>query len=227
MRVGRPLKKFICEYCGKEVSCKWWDKRKFCSMSCSVAHKNKNRVWADSSRKKISDKNKGRLAGDNNPNWQGGGIDLVCNQCGEIFHLAAHRLQRQKGYFCSRECFDQFLDERKMSEPQKTIHDRIRRSVASMLIRGRGYQKWNKIIPYTADELRAHLESKFTDGMTWDNHGLMGWHIDHIIPVGMWDNSIAELRACWAISNLQPLWRDDNVAKGGVKHFSKVEIKVL
>jgi hypothetical protein len=49
--------------------------------------------------------------------------------------------------------------------------------------------------------------------MTWDNYG--EWHIDHIKPRVLFDNRIAEqaLR-CWALTNLQPLWAADNMAKG-------------
>ena len=32
----------------------------------------------------------------------------------------------------------------------------------------------------TISYLMGYLEGKFTEGMTWENHGL--WHIDHIKP---------------------------------------------
>ena len=62
------------------------------------------------------------------------------------------------------------------------------------------------------DELKKHLESKFTEGMSWDNYGK--WHIDHIKPLASFDLSDREqfLRACH-YSNLQPLWAKDNLIK--------------
>jgi hypothetical protein len=34
------------------------------------------------------------------------------------------------------------------------------------------------LLRYTKEELIAHIEAKFSDGMTWENYG--EWHIDHI-----------------------------------------------
>ncbi len=61
-------------------------------------------------------------------------------------------------------------------------------------------------------ELLAHLESKFTNGMNWDNYGK--WHIDHIKPLSSFDLTNQEelIEACH-YSNLQPLWGADNIRK--------------
>ena len=69
------------------------------------------------------------------------------------------------------------------------------------------------MIGYTPVELRMHIESMFSPGMTWDNYG--DWHIDHIKPVsaflneGETDPSIIN-----SLSNLQPLWAYENLKKG-------------
>ncbi len=75
---------------------------------------------------------------------------------------------------------------------------------------------WQIILGYTQDDLWAHLEKKFKPGMTWDNFGRGGWHIDHIIPVSAHNfTSIkhADFHKCWALSNLQPLWEFENCSK--------------
>ena len=69
---------------------------------------------------------------------------------------------------------------------------------------------------YSKDELMAHLESRFSGGMNWQNYGK--WHIDHIKPCASFDQLDSnQFTACWDISNLQPLWAEDNVKKGS-KH---------
>jgi len=64
---------------------------------------------------------------------------------------------------------------------------------------------------YSADDLKEHLQSQFTEGMSWGNHG--EWDIDHIRPVTNFslDTSVSEV--C-ALENLQPLWKVDNLVKG-------------
>lgn len=87
----------------------------------------------------------------------------------------------------------------------------------------RGNKKSAPMLAYlgcSVGELRAHLESKFRDGMTWDNYGKVGWHIDHKRPLASFqlinaDGAINEeaLRAALHFTNLQPLWYWENVAK--------------
>lgn len=72
----------------------------------------------------------------------------------------------------------------------------------------------------STNELRLHLESQFYDRkdgskMSWSNYNLKGWHIDHIIPLERFNLTDPEelKKACCHI-NLQPLWAEDNFAKG-------------
>lgn len=71
-----------------------------------------------------------------------------------------------------------------------------------------------KYVDYTLGELKEHLEALFVDGMTWENYGLTGWHVDHVIPRDNFDmNSPSDIVECWKMSNLQPLWAEDNLKK--------------
>jgi hypothetical protein len=67
----------------------------------------------------------------------------------------------------------------------------------------------------TVEQLKQHLESKFSPGMSWDNWRIDGWHIDHIKPLASFDLTDRKqfLEAC-NYTNLQPLWATDNLRKG-------------
>jgi len=74
-------------------------------------------------------------------------------------------------------------------------------------------KKCNKtidILGYSADDFRKNIESKFLEGMKWDNWG--EWHIDHIIPVSRFDKETPP-SIVNSLSNLQPLWANDNYIK--------------
>lgn len=63
--------------------------------------------------------------------------------------------------------------------------------------------------------LKAHLESQFKPGMSWENHNRSGWHIDHIKPCSKFDFSDpAQQKECFHYTNLQPLWAKENISKG-------------
>ena len=72
-----------------------------------------------------------------------------------------------------------------------------------------------KLLGCSFNKAKSHIESQFQTGMTWENHGKYGWHIDHIKPCASFDLSNPdEQKICFHYTNLQPLWAKDNLAKG-------------
>jgi len=56
------------------------------------------------------------------------------------------------------------------------------------------------------------MERLFQDGMSWGNHG--EWHVDHIIPVSeMVRLGVTCPKKINALSNLRPVWAEDNLRK--------------
>jgi hypothetical protein len=70
------------------------------------------------------------------------------------------------------------------------------------------------------DFFKEYIESKFSEGMTWNNHGLEDgkWHLDHIKPLALFDLTNREqfLQAAH-YTNYQPLWAKENLIKW--KHY--------
>jgi hypothetical protein len=59
------------------------------------------------------------------------------------------------------------------------------------------------------------IEKQFKPGMSWNNYGLHGWHIDHIRPCASFDlTDPIQQKQCFHYTNLQPLWASENLSKG-------------
>ena len=102
--------------------------------------------------------------------------------------------------------------ERKQNEPEFYLKVTLRCRLNHAI---KGYVKSKKteeMLGCTWDFARKHIESQFKDGMNWSNHGLHGWHVDHIIPLAS-AKSRQELENLFHYTNLQPLWARDNIAK--------------
>lgn len=66
---------------------------------------------------------------------------------------------------------------------------------------------------YSAEHLMARMACQFEPGMSWENHG--EWHIDHKKPVAEFiRRGVTDPRTINMLSNLQPLWAPENIAKG-------------
>jgi hypothetical protein len=78
------------------------------------------------------------------------------------------------------------------------------------------------IVGCTPIELKNHIEKQFKEGMSWENYGFYGWHVDHIIPMSS-AKTIEEIEKVSHFTNLQPLWRDENLKKGN-KIFTETNI---
>ena len=70
-----------------------------------------------------------------------------------------------------------------------------------------------KLLGCSIEFLKQYIELKFTKGMTWENHGLYGWHIDHIMPCSSFNLlDPNQQNICFHYTNLQPLWATKEIA---------------
>lgn len=73
-----------------------------------------------------------------------------------------------------------------------------------------------ELLGCSIEEFKAHLERQFQPGMTWENYGYYGWHVDHICECSRFDLTDPEQqRICFNYNNLQPMWGIDNMRKSG------------
>ena len=65
------------------------------------------------------------------------------------------------------------------------------------------------------EDLKKHLESQFTKGMTWENKG--EWQTDHIVTFSS-VNTLEEVKKLCHYTNMQPLWVKDHREKNKIDH---------
>jgi len=123
---------------------------------------------------------------------------------------------REKNIEKIREVKRNYERHRKSTDPIYKLINNFRTAIYQVL-KENNVQKnghYFEVLQYTPDELISHLENQFKDGMTWDNYG--DWHVDHILPISI--HNIQEIgddefMKCWSLSNLQPMWGEDNIRK--------------
>ena len=100
------------------------------------------------------------------------------------------------------------------NKPIERAKSNLRRRIKKLLA---GEVSVDCSIGCSKKELAAHLESKFQEGMTWENYGLRKerfWVIDHIKPLASFDLTDKSQRLqANNYTNLQPLWSLHNEAK--------------
>ena len=119
---------------------------------------------------------------------------------------------------------DAATSERRKTDITFRVHTQfsrnIRRSLRRQIRSGVMGQSWTNVMGYDARTLMAHLARQFKKGMSWANYGQ--WHIDHIIPSSSFTFTSyedPEFKACWALSNLRPLWGTENIQKSDKRLF--------
>ena len=123
---------------------------------------------------------------------------------------------RRRYYYKNKDRIAKYMREHR----QKNIQARLAATLRSRLTKTlRGKNKAAStmaLIGCTMNELKQYIESQFTEGMSWENYGYYGWHLDHIVPVIVFDLTDPEQqKLCFHYTNLQPLWAEDNHAKHG------------
>ena len=166
---------------------------------CKMCHNKSVRKWIDRNKAKHNQYNKttkkrmrinnSELVNAELTKWRKSHVDLVRIYCRDAYKKRRESLKFRLS--CA-------------------IRGAIRRS-----FQGSKPQKTFDMLGFGLEELKAHLESQFQSGMTWENYG--EWHIDHKIPISAFNFDSPEqidFKRCWSLENLQPMWARENMSKG-------------
>ena len=124
-------------------------------------------------------------------------------------------LQRRKDWgLKNRDHLKNYYKQRAKNSTQYRIAKNLRSRIRSALVGNFKTEKTENLIGCSFDFLKVWLESKWKPGMSWQNYGHDGWHIDHVRPISSFDLSLPKQQsmACHFL-NLQPLWAHENFSK--------------
>ena len=108
---------------------------------------------------------------------------------------------------------NKYEKQRKKVDPAFKLSKELRSKLGRAIKRKTKLYQTLDLIGCSVAFLNGYLEAKFTEGMTWENHG--EWHIDHIKPWSKFNLlDETEQKACFHYKNLHPLWGIDNLVKG-------------
>lgn len=207
----------ICCSCKRELpATEFWKqsrRKDGLQTSCKVCMREKNKAWAKANRE---------LARAHTKKWAERNREALCAKRRESYHadIASSRKAALSRYQRRKPKVAEYMRERRATSITVQLRTRISAQLRYCLGTGKGGQTAETMLGYKMAELRAHLEKQFLDGMGWHNMG--EWHIDHIVPLASFTITgpdDPELRRAWALTNLRPLWAEDNIRKG-----AKVEV---
>lgn len=214
-----PLVKRRCRWCGNDYVSKYG--RKYCGKKCrqsALIRKNLDRLKeARHTRGLLTHprvpkpprycKKCGKVLGKYGRVYCSDECRAYSRKNGTICVVCGESLPKRRLRYCSEAC------EKKagIGRFKEKMTQRIKR-----VLKGehKSINYRNGVIKFTRDELKFHLEKQFQPGMSWDNYG-RAWHIDHKVPVSAFNLSCDEdIKRCWSLKNLQPLFKMDNLKKG-------------
>ena len=200
----------------------------------SYYHQNGDKIreyQRDSYRKKVASPDAlERIRADARKNWiarttrRGGLTDGQVNReqrlarrrakaASETPEQAEERRKRQREYYARTK--EKQRQKARHRYAQNALHMRVSSSIRRMLRGGKNGLSTEPLLGFSIEQFRQHIERQFLPGMSWKN--MARWHIDHIQPVASFSFETPDcegFKACWALTNLRPLWATANQSKG-------------
>jgi hypothetical protein len=199
------LEKDVCEF-HKHPTSKY-GVRGVCKQ-CRLLEKEKNKLYREKNNETIKIKNKLWL--ENNPNYM--------KEYHKNYNIKNRDKINQKVKKWREKNLKEILPKLRKKRKEKYDNDlnfklkHLLRSRINKIIKYNRNKSSIEILGCTINEFKKYIENNFKDGMTWDNYGYYGWHIDHIIPISLAKSDDELMKLCH-FTNLQPLWGIENIKK--------------
>ena len=187
-----------CIKCGETKSLDEFHKDKKGKNSCKVCERERNKKYREANRDKERERKK---------KYRETHKDEIREY--KKKYRETHKEQKRE--------YDKKYRERRKNNPNFMLAKSLRCQTYRILSGKIKPAKTLEMLGCSLEAFRAHLEAQFTEGMSWDNYGTGGWHMDHIRPCASFDLSDPDaVRVCFHFSNYQPMWESENCSKGSL-----------
>jgi hypothetical protein len=125
-----------------------------------------------------------------------------------------YKIGLKKYYDTNKEKIFKNLKKKKIEDPIFKLKSDIS-SLIRLYFNRKKVKKDNRtteILGCSIEYFYSYIESKFVDGMSWENRN--EWHLDHIVPIRI-AKTEEEVIKLNHHSNFRPLWSEQNLSKAG------------
>ena len=128
---------------------------------------------------------------------------------------------KQKNYYKNHrdEIFkrnNEYIKKRRKTDLKFNLNNKISKSIRYSLKNNKNCNHWENLVDYSINDLIKHLKSTMPEGYTWNDYINGRLHIDHIIPISVFNftnTDHIDFKRCWSLKNLRLLTAKENISK--------------
>jgi hypothetical protein len=114
------------------------------------------------------------------------------------------------------EYYKQWSAKRRKTDLKYNLNRKISKGIYKSLKANKEGRHWEFLVGYALNELIKHLKKTMPKGYKWSDYLNGDLHIDHIIPISVFNFDSPEnpdFKNCWALENLRLLPASENLLK--------------
>ena len=143
----------------------------------------------------------------------------ACNKYREKNRLFCNRLSadykaKHKKYY--KEHHKQYMNYKRRTDLKFNLNSKMAIAIGTSLRGNKNGKKWEDLINYTIKDLKERLQNTIPQGYDWRDFLNGELHIDHILPIKLFQFKTPEdeeFKQCWSLYNLRLLSAKENILK--------------
>ncbi len=122
----------------------------------------------------------------------------------------------KKWHLENKEYINYYRKNKRKTDLKFNINHKVSMAINKSLKGNKKGKHWESLVEYTLIDLVKHLKKTLPQGYTWQDYLKGKLHIDHKIPITVFNFTKpehADFKRCWALNNLRLLSARDNLIK--------------